>query len=131
MTKWMRMLMMLVVVGAAGAVLPGSVDGQEPIPPVEQEGIEVTDELLERFVAVYPAVVSVAQAAQNQMARAETAESAQQIQADAQMRVAELLNEGEITPVEYEAVVVELNEDPELMAKFEEMLEEQEEGSGA
>lgn len=123
----------VMVAAGMGIAVPGAAVAQEPaVPPQAEEQVEVTQELLERFVAVYPAVVNVAVAAQNEMATAETAEEAQSIQADAQTRVAELLMEGEITPVEYEAVVMELNDDPALMAEFERLLEEErdEEGGG-
>lgn len=126
-----RILSTLALVVAAMVAAPMAAEAQEPAPPVQEAQIEVTEELLERFVAVYPAVVNVAQTAQNQLATAETAEEAQTIQADAQTRVAELLDEGEVTPEEYEAVVVQLNDDPALMAEFEQMLEaERNDGGG-
>lgn len=128
--KLTRMMAVVAFAMAASLGVPAAADAQDPAPPVQERQIEVTDELLGRFVAVYPAVVNVAQAAQNQLATAENAEAAQKIQADAQMRVGEILEEGEITPLEYEAVVTRLNDDPELMAKFEEMLEESGDGGG-
>lgn len=128
--KVLRMTAAMAVMTALAGLAPGSAEAQEPVPPVQEERIEVTDELLERFVAVYPAVVDVARTAQSELGTAETAEEAQAIQADAQARVAEVLSEGEITPVEYEAVVVRLNDDPDLMAKFERMLEEEEQEMG-
>ncbi|HUP21283.1 MAG TPA: DUF4168 domain-containing protein [Gemmatimonadota bacterium] len=128
--KFVRTMMAVAVAGMAGLAVPDAATAQQPVVPEEQETIEVTDELLERFVAVYPVVVGVAQAAQTELATAETPEDAQAIQAEAQERVAELLDEGDLTAPEYEAVVSTLNSDPEMLAKFEEMLEEQEDGSG-
>jgi len=119
------------LVAVAGLAVSGSAaSAQEQVMPPEQEVIEVTDELLERFVAVYPSVVQVATSAQEQLATVENADEAQAIQANAQEQVAVLLEEGELTPAEYEAVVARLNDDPELMAEFEAMLEEQEGGPG-
>ena len=119
------------LVAVAGLAVSGSAaSAQEQVMPPEQEVIEVTDELLERFVAVYPSVVQVATSAQEQLATVENADEAQAIQANAQEQVAVLLEEGELTPAEYEAVVTRLNDDPELMAEFEAMLEEQEGGPG-
>lgn len=89
----------------------------------EAEPIEVTQELLERFTAVYPDVMAIAQSAQAAMATVETAEEAQAIQAEAQQRLAAVFEEGEVTVAEYEAVVTRLNSDAELRAEFEEMLE--------
>lgn len=128
--KFVRLMMAVAVVGTAALALPDAAMAQQPVIPEEQEMIEVTDELLERFVAVYPVVVGVAQAAQNELATAETPADAQAIQAEAQQRVAELLEKGDLTAPEYEAVVTTLNNDPEMLEKFEAMLEEQEDGSG-
>lgn len=128
--KTTRILTMLAFAAVASVAVPIAADAQDPVPPVQEEPIEVTDELLERFVGVYPAVVSVAQAAQAELAAVETAEEAQAIQADAQERVVDILEEGEVTPAEYEAVVARLNDDPVLMAQFEEMLEQEREGGG-
>lgn len=121
-----QMIATMVVALGAGLMMPGESAAQDPGVPAPEQSIEVTEELLERFVAVYPSVLQVAQDAQTRMATAETPEQAQTIQAEAQAAVAELLEEGELAPVEYEAVVRELNEDPELMMEFERMLEEQE-----
>lgn len=123
--KWTRSLTIAALAAAVGAGAPMAADAQQQVPPVEEEQVEVTDELLERFVKVYPAVVNVAEAAQNQLAVAETAEEAQEIQAEAQMRVSETLEEGGVTPLEYESVVAQLNDDPALMAKFEQLLAEE------
>ncbi|MFP4623095.1 MAG: DUF4168 domain-containing protein [Gemmatimonadota bacterium] len=106
-------------------VAPATVEAQEQVPPAQEATIEVTDELLERFVVVYPEIMEVAQSMQAQLAEAESAEAAQEIQAQAQARMEQALEESEVTPAEYEAVVQKLNQDPALMAKFEEMLEEE------
>lgn len=105
--------------------VPGSVTAQEQtVPP--QETIEVTDELLEQFVGVYPEIVDVAQEAQVELAAAETQEQAQTIQQAAQTQISRMLEEAEMTVVEYEAVVTRLNDDPALRAEVEEMLREAE-----
>lgn len=128
----MKLTRVLTAIAAAGMLAlgaPTDATAQQPIPQ-EQEAIEVTDELLDRFVAVYPAVVEVAQAAQVELASAETAEEAQAIQADAQTRVTGVLEEGDMTVEEYEAVVTRLNDDPELMAEIQQRLEEEQQGGG-
>lgn len=127
--RYGKLVAALALTAGLGFVAPASVAAQQPVPE-QQETVEVTDELLERFVAVYPAVVNVAQATQNQLATAETPEEAQEIQVQAQERITALLDEGELTVVEYEAVVMRLNEDAEMRAEFERLLEEQERGGG-
>lgn len=121
---------------AAMAVAGGLVFGapeagvaQEPAVPQER-AVEVTDELVDRFVAVYPAVVEVAQVAQMELATAETPEAAQAIQAEAQTQIATVLEEGDVTVVEYEAVVTRLNDDPELLAEVQERLVPESDGNG-
>lgn len=109
--------------------VPGSVTAQEQVVP-PQETVEVTDELLEQFVGVYPAIVEVAQEAQGELAAAETQEQAQAIQQEAQTQVSELLDEADMTVIEYEAVVTRLNDDPALRAEVEQMLLEAEIESG-
>lgn len=127
--KWMRGMTALAAAGMLALAVPTDATAQQPVPQ-GQEAIEVTDDLLDRFVAVYPAVVEVAQAAQVELASAETAEEAQAIQADAQTRVTGVLEEGDMTVEEYEAVVTRLNDDPELMAEIQERLEEEHQGGG-
>lgn len=101
---------------------------QEPVPEepavLEAEAVEITTELLERFVEVYPTVMEIAEATQVDLATAESTEEAQAIQAAAQERIASILAEADVTVEEYEAVVARLNEDEELRHEFEQMLEE-------
>jgi uncharacterized protein YggE len=113
-----------------GLGLATSAAAQESALPA-QEPIEVTAELLERFVAVYPAVLEIATSAQAELQAAETAERAQEIEAAAQQRIVQALTEAEVTVREYEAVVTRLNEDEDLRAEFERLLEEflEEQGS--
>jgi uncharacterized protein YggE len=113
-----------------GLGLATSAAAQESALPA-QEPIEVTAELLERFVAVYPAVLEIATSAQAELQAAETAERAQEIEAAAQQRIVQALTEAEVTLREYEAVVTRLNEDEDLRAEFERLLEEflEEQGS--
>lgn len=126
--RFARSVLAAALVAACALSAPAVAEAQQPAPPTQQEPIEVTDELLERFAGVYPAVVNVAQETQTQLSAAETAEEAQAIQADAQTRIAEILDQGEVTPREYETVVMRLNDDPAMMARFEEIIAEDREG---
>lgn len=128
----MRFAGIMATIAAAGGLIlaaPGAVEAQDPVPqdpiPQEQATVEVTEDLLERFVAVYPAVVEVAQTAQAELATVEDAEAAQAIQAEAQRSITAVLDDGGVSVGEYEAVVMRLNADEELRAEVEEMLLEQ------
>jgi hypothetical protein len=124
MSRGTTMLAGLVVLGVMVGV-PGALAAQEP-QVGEPQAVELTDELLERFVGVYPAVVNLVQDAQTQIATAADEEAAQAVQVDVQRRIQEVLFEGEVSVEEYEAVVHALNEDDELRARVEEMLIEEE-----
>jgi hypothetical protein len=89
----------------------------------EMTSVEITAELLERFVAVYPTVMEIAQAAQAEMRATESADAARSIQDGAQRRILAVLQEGDLTAMEYDAVVQRLNEDEELRAEFQQLLE--------
>lgn len=110
-----------VLVGLGVATAPAA-HAQEVPPPAAAE-IEVTPELLERFVEVYPDVMGIAQNAQVELATAETAEEAQAIQLEAQQEIQAVLEEAEFTVEDYEAIVGQLNEDEELRTEFERLLE--------
>lgn len=127
--SYTRFLTVLAVAG--GVVLGAPTNGTAQEVPVPEEQVEVTDELVERFVAVYPAVVEVAQTAQAELSTAETPEQAHAIQLQAQEQMTVILDEGDLTAEQYEAVVTRLNDDPALLAEVQERLQaEQEGGSG-
>lgn len=119
----------IAAMGGLALATPDAAMAQQPVPQ-EQEAVEVTEELLDRFVAVYPSIVEIAQGVQTELAVTESAEEAQAIQADAQAEITTILDEGDMTVVEYEAVVTRLNDDPELMAEVEARLMEQAEEDG-
>lgn len=126
--RYARFLTAAVVAGGLFFVAPSEGMAQEV--PVPQEQVEVTDELVDRFVAVYPAVVEVAQVTQAELATAETPEQAQAIQLEAQEEMTVILEEGDLTVPQYEAVVTRLNDDPALLAEVQERLQDAEGGSG-
>jgi hypothetical protein len=120
----------MVALSGVAMATPATVVAQEVVPE-EQAPVEVTEELLDRFVEVYPSIMEIAQSVQAELSQAETAEEAQGIQAEAQTTIAAVLDEGDMTVREYEAVVEKLREDPELMAEVEARLVEQAEDNGA
>jgi len=129
--RWGRLLTALMAAGGLFFAAPDGAMAQEQAVPQPQQAVEVTDELVDRFVAVYPAVVEVAQVAQSELATAETPEEAQAIQAEAQTRIIAVLEEGGVTVAEYEAVVMRLNADPELLAEVQERLAPEDESGAA
>lgn len=123
--KIARILTAMAVAGGVALMAPADATAQQPVPMQEQEAVEVTDELIDQFVAVYPEVIEVAQEMQAEMATAETATEAQSLQAEGQERITAVLEEGDMTVAEYEAVVTRLNNDPELLAEVQDRLEEE------
>lgn len=121
--RYGRTLAAITLVAGLGFAATPAVHAQE-VPPAEQATVEVTPELLDRFVEVYPDVMAIAQTAQVELSTAETAEDAQAIQLEAQQEIAATLEEADFTVEEYEAIVAALNEDEELRADFERRLEE-------
>lgn len=127
--RQIRNVAMFLLAAGVGLASATAVSAQEPVVP-DAEPIEVTPELLERFVEVYPAVMGAAQSAQAAMATVETPEEAQRIQSQAQQQITELLTEADLSVQEYEAVVARLNQDEELRAEFEQLLEAHLAGQG-
>lgn len=104
------------------------VRGQDPQapdqPPAAQQQVEVTEELLERFVDVYPQVLEASQQAQAELATTTAPEEAQAIQARAEETITGVLEEEEMSPTEYRAIVNALSEDEELRQSFMQMLQQ-------
>lgn len=121
--RHVRKVMAFMLVAGVGLANAGDATAQEVVH--DHADIEITEELLEQFTAVYPTVMGVAQSAQAELATVETAEEAQAIQSAAQEEITRVLTEAELSVTDYEAVVMRLNEDEELRAEFERMLEEQ------
>lgn len=124
--SYTRFLTAVAVAGGLMFAIPAQGTAQEV--PVPQEQVEVTDELVDRFVAVYPAVVEVAQTAQAELSTADTPEQAHAIQVEAQEQMTVILDEGDLTAEQYEAVVTRLNDDPALLAEVQERLQAESEG---
>ena len=101
--------------------------GQQPPapsqPPAAQQQVEVTDELLERFVTVYPRVLEASQQAQAELATADDPAQAQAIQARAEDTIMAVLAEEEMSTAEYQTVVYVLRDDEALRARFMQMLQ--------
>src|SRR5690606_25576838 len=92
--RYGRTLAAITLVAGLGFAATPAVHAQE-VPPAEQATVEVTPELLDRFVEVYPDVMAIAQTAQVELSTAETAEDAQAIQLEAQQEIAATLEEAD------------------------------------
>ena len=114
-------LTMAAVLGI-GLAVPAAAVAQETPPP--QEPVEVTDELMERFVTIYPTVVEISREAQAELSETEDQSEARQIQAEANERIMGTLEEADLTSGQYQAVIQAVNEDPERMAQFRTLMQE-------
>jgi hypothetical protein len=112
-----------------------AIQAQDPQAPAQapaaQEQVEVTEELLERFVDVYPQVLEASQKAQAELATTTDPEQAQAIQARAEETIMTVLEEEEMSTAEYQAVVYALRDDDELRERFMVMLQEAQDDPGA
>lgn len=135
---FLRFIPTVLILAMALTVSAKDVRGQDPQapapPPAVQEQVqqvEVTEELLERFVDVYPHVLEASQQAQAELAATTDSEQAQAIQARAEETIMAVLDEEEMSPVEYRAVLMALRDDEELRESFTRMLEEAQVDPGA
>ena len=112
-----------------------SVRAQDPPAPTQApiafEQVEVTDELLERFVDIYPQVLEASQQAQAELATTTDPEQAAAIQARAEETIMTVLDEEMMSPEEYEAVLMALRDDAEKRETFTRMLQEAQADPGA
>ncbi|MFW5952301.1 MAG: DUF4168 domain-containing protein [Gemmatimonadota bacterium] len=109
---------------AVGLGLVSATDVAAQEMPQEQEAPDVSDEELERFVEVYPEVVEISRAAQTELGQTSDPEDAQAIQEEANAEIEEELEDVGMDFEEYDGIVRALNTDPELLQRFEELMEE-------
>lgn len=118
--------LVMVVVAALAFTTPAA--AQEV--PAQQEPVEVTDSLLEEFATIYPTVAEVSREAQAELSEAADQAEAQRIQAEANEEIMDTLDEAGMTFEEYDGVIRAVNDDPELMEKFEALMLEIHGGEG-
>ncbi len=112
----------LTAVFGLAVAMPDSAVAQEA--PPQQEPVEVTDELLERVVTIYPTVVEISREAQTELSETEDQGEARQIRAEANERIMGALEEADLTARQYDAVVRAVEADPERTAQFRALMEE-------
>lgn len=89
----------------------------------QQANIEITDELLQKFMVAMNDVQQVSQKYSEQFQNAENAEEAQSIQQKAQEEMIAAVNGAGLSPDEYNAVIQRVQQDPELQQRLQEMTE--------
>lgn len=108
-------------VAAAVAIVFGlgapSLEAQAP-QPQPQEQVEVTDEVMETFAEAYFEIQVIAEEHQEALQTVQDQETAQELQQEANVRMAEVLRAHELTPERYTAIVAAINEDEELQDRL-------------
>ncbi|RUO58977.1 DUF4168 domain-containing protein [Pseudidiomarina insulisalsae] len=90
----------------------------------QQKQIEITDTLLEKFVVAMSNVQQISQKYSEQFQNAQDAEAAQEIQQKAQKEMISAVNDAGLSPDEYNAVIQQVQQDPELQQRLQEMTSE-------
>lgn len=89
----------------------------------QQQSVELTDAMLEKFVAAMSSVQEISSKYSEQFQSAEDAEQAQEIQRKAQEEMVAAVNDSGLSPQEYNAIVQRVQQDEELRARLQEMTE--------
>ncbi|CAB0150915.1 hypothetical protein PSI9734_01354 [Pseudidiomarina piscicola] len=90
----------------------------------QQAQIKMTDALLKKFLAAMNQVQQVSQKYSKQFQNAENAEQAQTIQQKAQEEMIAAVNNAGLSAEEYNAVIQQVQQDPELQKRLQEMTEQ-------
>lgn len=117
--RFMTAFLAVAILALAG---PTAISAQEPVPVEPIENLE--DEELQTFAEAYIEIMRVSQQAEAQLATVQDAEEAQAIQMQAQQQMQTVLNEHELQIDRYRRIGATINEDEEMAARFEEIVEE-------
>lgn len=118
-------------------LLAGCANSQSNTPTTEVEGPivsesqpgqdrEFTDEEIEGFAAAYNRVTSIQQEYQTQIAEAEGAER-ERLQTESRQKTEEVMNEAGVTPETYNAIAIQMSDDPELRERVQQALQKRNE----
>lgn len=113
-----RALMLPALAAAFMVAAPNGVDAQvaDPPPPDHEELVQFTEAFLE--------VTEIRQEMEVEVAQAETPEEANALQQQANDEMVATLEEHGLTTERYSEIVTLINQDEEVRAEFEELLEE-------
>lgn len=130
MSRFLRnALTPLVALAAIAVAGPTAADAQQQPPPVEP--IENLDDAeLETFAAAFIDITEIRQEVQTELASVQDPERAQEIQVGAQQEMQDVLEENDLDAERYRRIGVTINQDPELQARFTEIVAELRGGGG-
>lgn len=130
----MRLIKAMALILGLGLVVTPAASAQDIPPPDQQEKVELSEKELETFAEAYLALAEIREEMTERLDNVQSPEEAQEIQQEANTKMVAELEEHEYTAEEYTVVVTALNQDAELRARFEDILEklmeEEEEGDG-
>ncbi len=89
----------------------------------QQQNIEITDAMLEKFLDAMNSVQNISSKYAEEFQNAEDAEQAQSIQQQAQQEMIGAVNDSGLSPQEYNAIVQRVQQDEELRTRLEAMTE--------
>lgn len=89
----------------------------------QQQQVEITDALLEKFLVAMSDVQQVSQKYGKQFQNATEQEKKREIQQKAQKEMLAAVNDAGLSPDEYNAVIQRVQQDPELQQRLQEMTE--------
>lgn len=90
----------------------------------QQQQVEITDALLEKFLVAMNDVQQVSQKYGKQFQNAEDQQKKREIQQKAQKEMLAAVNGAGLSPDEYNAVIQRVQQDPELQKRLQEMTSE-------
>ncbi len=111
---------LLAVVAPSEAQVPQ----EQERPQHEEPAHEISEEELEEFAEVYIEVDAVRENLEEQVAEAQTPQEAEQMQATADQAALQIVEEHGMTVERYTDIAEAVHIDPELNARFQEILEE-------
>lgn len=89
----------------------------------QQQQIEMTDELLQKFLVAMNGVQQVSQKYGQQFQNTEDQQKKREIQQKAQEEMLTAVNDAGLSPDQYNAVIQQVQQDPELQKRLQEMTE--------
>lgn len=115
MKKYSLKALCFSVMLAAGsfAYAQNGADMTKPAPPPAPPSA-VDDETVDNFVNAYESVVSIQQNFSTQLSNADDPEQARELQQKAQDKMAEAVKDSGLTLSEYNDIVIQMDQDPEL-----------------
>lgn len=124
----MKKLLLMSVLGAsiamsAASATPMLQQQAQQDAAMQQQQVEMTDALLQKFLVAMNGVQQVSQKYGAQFQNAEDQETKREIQQKAQQEMLAAVNDAGLSPDEYNAVIQRVQQDPELQKRLQELAE--------